>query len=143
MKIKELIWALEHLKWLSSTSEYSKVYIEDLIYKIRTEGIKSNTYHKSLKQINIKSQCWTILNFLQNNPTRRVTGSDFTWGFLKVWPFVWYSASARLSELLRYWLIKKVWNIKGIKRFLYPSRDRDLYTITTKGLNYKLKQTNV
>lgn len=74
------------------------------------------------------SQCAVILDFLKQHKRKIVEASDFmNWNC----PFVWYSASARLSELKSLWLVEKVSTRKGEKmRPIY------LYKITQDWLEY-------
>lgn len=138
MHKKELI---EDLQWISNDSknEYITFRIIGLIERITKEWIYWDKYKKWLKKINIKSQKGVILNYLQHNLWIEVMWSDFmkSWFFAKA-PFIWYSATARLSELLWAWLVIKSWYHKWVMTFLKKSNDRCLYAITEKGLKYKL-----
>lgn len=87
--------------------------------------------------IHKSSQVWLILNYLQKNPKKEVTGTDFLWFWFT--PFIWINANCRLSELKRMWLVEIVGTKKGIIRFFFKSKPRNLYRITEKGLETKLK----
>lgn len=89
--------------------------------------------------MNKTSQKWQILNYLQKNYNKEVLASDFVNpSIFSKKPYIWYSANTRISDLKRLWLIKVVWIHKWIKTFLRKSKDRNLYKITIKGLEYKL-----
>jgi len=88
--------------------------------------------------MNKKSQAWSILNYMQKNPKKEVLATDFMWLCIFK-PFVWVSANARFSELKKNWLVEVVWTKKGVKKFYKISRDRLVFKITGKGLNYKLR----
>lgn len=83
------------------------------------------------------SQKGKILAYMQKNPKIIVEAKEFM-SFLNTKPFVWYSSSARLSELKRAWFIECVW----FRKWLFNSvrrknREINLYRITRKGLNFK------
>lgn len=77
-----------------------------------------------------------ILYYLQKHPKAIVEAKDFM-NFISTKPFVWYSASARLSELKNKGLVKCVWIRAGLFNIiLKKNKDINLYQITSKGLNY-------
>jgi hypothetical protein len=74
------------------------------------------------KYIRNWSQSDKILKYMKNNHTESVEATTFMH-----WKnFVWYEASARLSELKSMWLIEKVWKI----------RNRNLYRLTTEWIEF-------
>jgi len=54
------------------------------------------------------SQKGKILAYLQKHPQEVVEAKSFQW-LLNFRPFIWYSCSARLSELKTAWYVKVVW----------------------------------
>ena len=131
MKRQDLIDTIQHI--IDTYPELTKTKLIELIKEVRKEPIRNDGYKQKFKQIHIDSQKWMILDYLQKNAIKNVTWSDFmkNWFFVKA-PFIWYSAGARLSELLRCWLVEKIWVRKGVMTFLYKSKDRTLYTISMK-----------
>ena len=136
MKQSEILECLDHLKNLWSITEYAKLYISDIQDRINNEGIKKD--YSKIHVLQKESQKWLILSYLQKHPNKIITGSDFM-GIVRFWvPFIGYSASARLSELLWMWLIQKVGTRKSKIKFLFKAKDRNLYKITQKWLLFKL-----
>lgn len=87
--------------------------------------------------IQIQSQQGVILNYLKKHPNKKVSPDIFVNPFIfSSVPFIWHSASARLCELRRLWLIEKIWVKKCIKRFLRKWKDINLYQITEQGKNF-------
>jgi len=89
--------------------------------------------------MNSTSQKGKIISYLQKHPKEVVEAKDFQ-GIFSLKPFVWYSCSARLSELKRAWYIKVVWT----RRWLFNSvmrRNKEIYQykITLKWINLQLK----
>ena len=87
-----------------------------------------------------KSQCGLILQYMKKNKNKSITPSIFVnpWSFSSI-PFIGYSASARMCELKKEWLIEKVWEKTSIKRFLLKCKNQHIYKITEKWLNLNLK----
>jgi len=146
MKKNELLKELVNIKDLLIEQKYFKQWdivaekMVDLIEKLKREKIYWNNYKINKTRIRKKSQAGQILEFLQHHEHREVSWVDFMKdNWLSKAPFIWYSATARLSELKRFWLVEIVWKQKWVKRFFYKSKDRNLYKITEKGLKYKLK----
>lgn len=77
------------------------------------------------------SQKGIILNYMQNHKRKAVTWKDFMGRLF--YPFVWYSANCRLSELLKQWLVKEVWYKKWVLQFS-KAMPMKLYKITDKWL---------
>lgn len=140
MKKSQLIEELENILW-SQIMHIKNEEIETLIARIKREPIRNNQYQNKYKHIDARSQKWQILIYLKNHIGAKVTWTDFMneWFFNKK-PFIWFSAGARLSELLRCWLVEKVWNKKWVMKFLFKSKDRTLYRITKRWIKYKLKK---
>ena len=138
MKKQDLIDTLQHI--IDTYPDGAKVKLVSLIKDVKDEPIRNDNYKNKFKQIHINSQKWMILNYLQNHSLENVTWSDFikTWIFTQT-PFIWYSAGARLSELLRVWLVDKAWIKKWLITFFNKSSDRTLYTVSMKWLSYKIR----
>jgi len=144
MNKNEIIKDLKYIK--SNCGDRGAVLkvLDELILKIQKESIFSNKYKTNKKRLMWKSQAGQILKFLKENPNKEFWWSDFMWNSIfknfRYWtPFIWYSATARLSELKRWGFVEISWKIKWIKKFFYKSKDRNLYKITEKGLKYNLR----
>jgi len=87
-----------------------------------------------------KWQFWLILSYMQEHPNKQVLASDFVNpSIFSSKPYVWYSSSARLSQLYKLWLINMVWYKKWIMKFFKKSRDCKIWQINEEWLKYKLK----
>lgn len=85
---------------------------------------------------------WTqkgkILAYMQKHPNTIVEAKDFM-SFLNAKPFVWYSSSARISELKKAWYVQCVWHREWLfNRVLRKDKLINLYKITQLGLETKI-----
>ena len=88
--------------------------------------------------INFWTQKGKIFAYMQKNPNTIVEAIDFM-SFLNTKPFVWYSSSARLSELKSKWLIECVWHRDWLfNSVMRRNKTINLYKITSKGLKCNL-----
>ena len=86
-----------------------------------------------------KSQSGLILQYMQKNKNKSIMPVIFVSPFIfSSIPFVWYSSSARMSELKKMWLVEKIWEKRGVKKFFFKSHNQNIYKITEKWLNLKL-----
>jgi len=87
------------------------------------------------------SQKWQILKYMKKHPNKIIDPVDFVNPFIwsKV-PFIWYSASARLVELKKHWLVEVVGIIEPKMQFLFRSKPRQAYAITKKWLDFNLSK---
>jgi len=84
-----------------------------------------------------KSQKGIILNYMQKHPEKEIDATIFMrwWNFV---PFVWASANSRISELANKWFVKHIGYTKWVMSFFKKSRDRKLWRITQKWLDFNL-----
>lgn len=85
-------------------------------------------------------QFWLILGYMKKHPNKQILASDFVNpSIFSNKPYIWYSASARLSKLYKMGLINMVWYKKWKIRFFKKSRDRKIWKINKEWLEYKLR----